>query len=180
TVVRGAVVEGLLACLADVPGRVEIGLADLEVDDLSSLPLQGLGAGQHLERGFGPQTRHALGEVHGGADYTRRHGARGSRRGLVLEGRERGTPGRAPPTSRLDRRFRDRAEPRHQSGVRALPRGAGRTAPAVVERSALRRSASARGGGQLVRGGALLRMAVDGGPRAAPPAYRSGVGKSRA
>src|SRR5262249_60888709 len=64
-VVRGAVVGGLFPRLADVPGRVEIGLADLEVDDLPSLPLQSLGASQHLERRFCSQTGHALGEVHG-------------------------------------------------------------------------------------------------------------------
>ena len=54
-VVRGAVVEGPLGRVADVGGRVEVGLADLEVDDLLALPLEGLGAGQHLEGGLGTQ-----------------------------------------------------------------------------------------------------------------------------
>ena len=54
-VVRGAVVEGPLGRFADVGGRVEVRLADLEVDDLLALPLEGLGAGQHLEGGLGTQ-----------------------------------------------------------------------------------------------------------------------------
>ena len=53
---RGAVVEGPLGRIPDVCGRVEVRLADLEVDDLLALPLEGLGAGQHLEGRLGPQS----------------------------------------------------------------------------------------------------------------------------
>jgi len=44
-----------LGRVADVGGRVKVGLADLEMDDFPALPLQGLGPGQDLEGGFGPQ-----------------------------------------------------------------------------------------------------------------------------
>ena len=47
----------------DVGGRVHVGLADLEVNDVSSLPLQGAGADQHFEGSFGSQPRHPLGQA---------------------------------------------------------------------------------------------------------------------
>jgi hypothetical protein len=44
-----ALVEGLLGRRADVGGRVEIGLADFEVDDAPAGRLEGPGTGGDLE-----------------------------------------------------------------------------------------------------------------------------------
>ena len=65
-VVRPALVEQR-ACgrLADVGRRVEVGLADLEVDDVAAGGLERPGAGGGLEGGLGPDRRHAPGELHG-------------------------------------------------------------------------------------------------------------------
>jgi hypothetical protein len=57
-----AFLERLLAGLDDVARRVEVRLADLQVDDLASGGLDGLGAGQHLEGGLGAEPGHAVGE----------------------------------------------------------------------------------------------------------------------
>ena len=46
---RGPGVEGALGGVADVHGRVEVRLADLEVDDLLALTLERLGAREDLE-----------------------------------------------------------------------------------------------------------------------------------
>src|SRR5882724_13139564 len=64
-VVRRARVQRALGRVPDVLGRVEVGLADLEVDDLLALPLQRLGAGEHLEGRFGPQPSHPFRDIHG-------------------------------------------------------------------------------------------------------------------
>jgi hypothetical protein len=71
--------------LADVVRRVEVGLADLEVDDLAALGLEGPGPGQHLERRFGAEAGHAVCESH---------------RNLSLRDRD-ATTGAAPGASRL-------------------------------------------------------------------------------
>jgi hypothetical protein len=41
-----------------------VGLADLQVDDVHPGGLQRPGLGQHLERGLGPESSHAVGELH--------------------------------------------------------------------------------------------------------------------
>jgi hypothetical protein len=58
--VGGAAAQGLHAGLDDVGGRVEIGLADLEVDDVAALGFQRPRPHQHLEGGLGAQARHPL------------------------------------------------------------------------------------------------------------------------
>jgi len=57
-----SLLEGLGRRLADEARRVEVGLADLEVDDLLAGGLERAGARQHFEGGFGSETAHALGE----------------------------------------------------------------------------------------------------------------------
>ena len=64
-VVGPAVVERPLRRFADVGRRVEIGLADLEVDDAPTGGLERPGAGRGLEGGLGADRRHAPGELHG-------------------------------------------------------------------------------------------------------------------
>ena len=61
----GPGVEGLLGRRLDVLRRVEVGLADLEVDDALALALEGLGPGEHLEGRLGAEARHAGRDVHG-------------------------------------------------------------------------------------------------------------------
>ena len=51
--------------------RVEVGLADLEVDDVPPGRLERAGAGGRLERGLGPEAGHSVGESHGHASYRR-------------------------------------------------------------------------------------------------------------
>ncbi len=63
-VVRPALLQGLRRGVADVLRRIEVGLADLEVDDLPSLRLERPSPRQHFEGGFGPQPAHALRESH--------------------------------------------------------------------------------------------------------------------
>ena len=58
-VVGVAVLEGLLGGADDVPGCVEVGLADAEEDDAAALRLQGFGAGEGLECGLRSQAGHA-------------------------------------------------------------------------------------------------------------------------
>ncbi len=65
TVAGPAVVERLFGRLLDVRRRREVGLPDLEVDDVAALRLERAGPGQHLEGGFGPDPGHAFGELHG-------------------------------------------------------------------------------------------------------------------
>ena len=57
-VVRKPVVDRLFAGRADVIGRIEVRLADLEVDDAPALCLQRLCLRQRLERRFGAEDAH--------------------------------------------------------------------------------------------------------------------------
>ena len=80
----------------DVGGRVHVGLADFEMDNVSSLPLEGAGANQHLEGGFRSQPRHALGQAQFGLscshrqshDYTTRRRCRSCGIAVVAGSRE--------------------------------------------------------------------------------------------
>ena len=56
-----AALEGICASLNDISRCVEIGLTDLEVDDVSALCLKPLGLGQDLEGGLGTKAPHPLG-----------------------------------------------------------------------------------------------------------------------
>ena len=47
----------------DVPRRIEIRLADLEMHNVASLRLERLRFDQHFERRFRPETRHPAGET---------------------------------------------------------------------------------------------------------------------
>ena len=70
-----AVAQRLDGGLDDVLGRLEVGLADAEVDDVLALALQVGGAGQHLEGGLGAQAlqvRHEL--QHGVSPFSVRPG----------------------------------------------------------------------------------------------------------
>ena len=58
-------VERSLGRLADVRRRVEIGLADLQVDDRATLRLERAGAGGDLEGALGAEGAHPGGETHG-------------------------------------------------------------------------------------------------------------------
>ena len=60
-VVGPALVQGLGGGLDHVGGGVEVGLADLQVDDVFALGFQGPRLDQHFEGGFGAQARHAPG-----------------------------------------------------------------------------------------------------------------------
>ena len=64
-VVRVAVLEGLHAGGHDVLRRIEVGLADFQVDDFPALGFQSAGFRQHLKGAFSPQTAHASGDRHG-------------------------------------------------------------------------------------------------------------------
>ena len=44
-------------------GRVEVGLADLEVDDFFALLFEGASAVQHFKSGFGSKARHPSGKA---------------------------------------------------------------------------------------------------------------------
>ena len=66
-------VEGLSRRVDDVPGRVEVGLADLEVDDLAALRFECPRASEDLKRRLGTEARHAVGKGEGighGGDAT--------------------------------------------------------------------------------------------------------------
>ncbi len=60
-----ALVERAFARLDDVPGRGEVGLADLQVNDVPALLFEGPGPRQHFEGRFGPDPGHFLREFHG-------------------------------------------------------------------------------------------------------------------
>ena len=49
--------------LDDVGWSIHVGLADLQVNDASSLPFQSAGANQHFKGGFRSQARHPLGQA---------------------------------------------------------------------------------------------------------------------
>ena len=57
-----AVTQGLDRRLDDMRRGFEIGLTDAEVDDVTALGGQRIGAGQHLKSGFGTQFGHTVGE----------------------------------------------------------------------------------------------------------------------
>ena len=63
SVVRITQVQRVNGRFHDVLGRVEIGLADFEMDDVLALLLQGAGTDQNFKSGLGAKTRHALGQV---------------------------------------------------------------------------------------------------------------------
>ena len=63
-VVRPALVERLLGGFHDVARGGEIGLADLQVDDVLALRFQRAGPHQHIEGGFHPDAVHAFREFH--------------------------------------------------------------------------------------------------------------------
>ena len=60
----------------EVPGGVEVGFANLQVDDLPALGLQSPGLGQHFKRGFGAQIHHTGGYCHISSCLGRRVNAR--------------------------------------------------------------------------------------------------------
>ena len=61
---RPALVEGALGRVADVDRGVEVGLADLEVDDVPALRLERAGPGGGLEGRLGADADHALCKLH--------------------------------------------------------------------------------------------------------------------
>ncbi len=63
-VVRPTLVEGALGRVADVHGRVEVGLTDLQVDDVPALRLERAGSGGGLESRLSADTDHALCKLH--------------------------------------------------------------------------------------------------------------------
>ena len=67
-VVRPALVQGVAAGFDDVGGRVEIGLADFQVNNALALRFQGTRPDQHFEGGLGAQPRHPLGQTQCGSD----------------------------------------------------------------------------------------------------------------
>src|SRR5690349_9169020 len=61
---RLAGVERPLGRLAGLGGRVEVRLADLEMDDVAALRLEGSRPGGDLERGLGADVAHPFGDAH--------------------------------------------------------------------------------------------------------------------
>jgi hypothetical protein len=100
--------------------------------------------------------------------------------GWFWMGWEEGHPGERPRHRVWLDRFAIGPRPRHQRRVRGLSRGGRCGSPALVERFALQRSATARGRGQLVRSGAVLRLALQQPRRAPSLAYRGRVGEGSA
>src|ERR1041384_3048309 len=62
-VVRETVVKRLLRRLLDIERSIEIGLPDLEMDDVFALRLEGAGFREDLERRLGPEAAHPLCDV---------------------------------------------------------------------------------------------------------------------
>ena len=62
---RGPALQRLDRGVGDVGGGVEVGLADLEVDDAAPLGLEGPGANQDFEGGLRAEPRQAFRELHG-------------------------------------------------------------------------------------------------------------------
>ena len=58
-----ALVQSVGRRVDDVGRRIEIGLADLEMNNVAALRLERSRLDQHFERGLGAQTRHAPGEA---------------------------------------------------------------------------------------------------------------------
>ena len=71
-VVGEALVQGIARRLDDVARGIEIGLPDLEMDDVAALGLQRARFHQHFEGGLGAETRHAFrrGGVHAVRPYS--------------------------------------------------------------------------------------------------------------
>ena len=62
----------------DIGGRVEVRLADLQVNDVLALRLQRAGPDQHFKGGFGAEARHALGQPQLGNTLGGRHNDKSS------------------------------------------------------------------------------------------------------
>src|SRR5438876_1936556 len=165
-------VEGALGGVADVLGRVEVGLADLEVNDLLALSFERLGPRQDLEGRLRSEPRHPVRDDHA-ADYTGARGVRGGGRGLVLDGLGPGAAGRSAAASGVARPVLDRAHARHPGRVRRLPRPDGRRRAAVLGRPALRRPEPAGRRRLLARRGRVLPLARE----RLPPPHRGRVGE---
>src|SRR5450759_4014046 len=58
-----AFVQRVCRRVDDIARRIEIGFADLEVNDVATLRLQRFRLHQHFERSFSAETRHARGEA---------------------------------------------------------------------------------------------------------------------
>ena len=58
-----ALVQCVAGCVDDVGRRIEIGLPDLEMDDVAPFSLQRPRLNQIFERGLGAETRHTPGEA---------------------------------------------------------------------------------------------------------------------
>ena len=63
SIMRPAFAKRIHACIDHVRRRIEVGLADLQMNDVLALTLQRARFVQYLERGFGAQARHAAGEL---------------------------------------------------------------------------------------------------------------------
>jgi hypothetical protein len=61
--VRKAFVQGVASRVDNVARGIEIGLSDLEMDDVAAPCLQRSRLHQYFEGGLGAETRHALGET---------------------------------------------------------------------------------------------------------------------
>ena len=57
-----ALVQRVASRLDDVARRIEIGLADFQMNDVAALRLERSRFHQHFERGLRAESRHALGE----------------------------------------------------------------------------------------------------------------------
>ena len=60
---RPAFVQGIGCSFNDVCGRIEVGLANLQMDNVFALSLKRAGSHQYLEGSLRAQARHALGET---------------------------------------------------------------------------------------------------------------------
>jgi hypothetical protein len=60
---REALVQSVRRRRNNIFRRIEIGLADLEMNNLASFRFQRSRFHQHFERGLGPKTRHAVSET---------------------------------------------------------------------------------------------------------------------
>ena len=59
---RPTAAQRLHASVDDVGGRVEIGLADFQMDNIIALGFEGTGPDQYFEGSLGTQARHAPGQ----------------------------------------------------------------------------------------------------------------------
>ena len=63
SVVRKAFVKGVTSRVDNVARGIEIGLSDLEMDDVAALCLERSRLHQYFEGGLGAETRHSFGEA---------------------------------------------------------------------------------------------------------------------